>query len=729
MKPLRQRGLSTRLGVYVLVTLLLLAGMVTLAGYLQVRASLTKAVIAELETVATLKEDTLNLWFEEQTAELVFLTNQPELQTQVRVLSRADSAAADYVAAYMQVTQYFADLLLQKEAFSAISLLHATSGKVLVSTDISRIGDSYLGERYYRWAASSGVAVQNIVLNPYTQRPTLLVVAPIWSDVGTVSGVVMVDLDLGYLNRIFFTRMGLETQGDTYVLDGAGQLLAGRWAAGAFPSTLVSEGITAALQNKLDGAGAYRNYAGVPVVGVYRWLDDSEVALFIEIAQREAYAPARSLAWLLLGVLSSALFLLLGGVYWLGIWLDGFVVTLTNTAAQVAGGDFSVQLAKAPIAELEALFGVFNQMTGYLGVWQADMTARLAEHSQTSAQRARQLDTVAQTAAELTTATGFDALLDNAVAFIAERFACEQVAFFQLDETREFAVLRAAALWGGALPIAVGERLRLEAHTLLGVAAATGELRRTVSKVTAELPTPRVELCAPLKAQGVVVGLLDLQAVDPAALTEADVAVVQIIANQLALALANASSLQRATEALNELEIFSGERWREAWLERLARTRFAYRYTGVTVEPLLTDVAELAPDALGAAPAIRQSDSGRELLAPLLYRGQMLGSVVFQQDAAQKPWTAEELALLNVLTEQTALALDNARLLEEAEQRAARERLIADVTQAMRQSLDMDVMLRTTLREIAEAFELDAVEVRLGRAPADGAAAEGGSVA
>ena len=56
-----------------------------------------------------------------------------------------------------------------------------------------------------------------------------------------------------------------------------------------------SEGIDAAL-NGSDGSGFYRNYAGVPVVGVYRWVDNQHLALVAEMSQEEAIAPARDLA-------------------------------------------------------------------------------------------------------------------------------------------------------------------------------------------------------------------------------------------------------------------------------------------------------------------------------------------------------------------------------------------------------------------------------------------------
>lgn len=65
------------------------------------------------------------------------------------------------------------------------------------------------------------------------------------------------------------------------------------------------------------------------------------------------------------------------------------------------------------------------------------------------------------------------------------------------------------------------------------------------------------------------------------------------------------------------------------------------------------------------------------------------------------------------VAERLALAVENARLLEEAQRRAARERLIAEISNRLRASLDPDTVLQTTVRELGRALRASwaAVEV------------------
>jgi GAF domain-containing protein len=51
-----------------------------------------------------------------------------------------------------------------------------------------------------------------------------------------------------------------------------------------------------------------------------------------------------------------------------------------------------------------------------------------------------------------------------------------------------------------------------------------------------------------------------------------------------------------------------------------------------------------------------------------------------------------------------ALALENARLLEETQRRAARERLAREITDKMRHAPTMDALIQTTVREMAAAL-------------------------
>jgi GAF domain-containing protein len=82
-------------------------------------------------------------------------------------------------------------------------------------------------------------------------------------------------------------------------------------------------------------------------------------------------------------------------------------------------------------------------------------------------------------------------------------------------------------------------------------------------------------------------------------------------------------------------------------------------------------------------------------------------------------WTQDEIDLLQTLTEQLSTALEGAQLYEDSQRRAAREQILAQVTARMRESLNMETVLRTAVAEMRQALELEGVIVQLARPEAN----------
>jgi len=90
-----------------------------------------------------------------------------------------------------------------------------------------------------------------------------------------------------------------------------------------------------------------------------------------------------------------------------------------------------------------------------------------------------------------------------------------------------------------------------------------------------------------------------------------------------------------------------------------------------------------------------------------------------------EPWSDEEALLLEEVGLQIGLALENARLLEETRRHAAQERLIGEIAARMRETLDLDTVLQTAIREMGRTLGLSKVDVRLAQVTAaDDAATE-----
>jgi len=59
------------------------------------------------------------------------------------------------------------------------------------------------------------------------------------------------------------------------------------------------------------------------------------------------------------------------------------------------------------------------------------------------------------------------------------------------------------------------------------------------------------------------------------------------------------------------------------------------------------------------------------------------------------------------------LALDNARLIQQTRESAAREQVVAEISSQIRETLDLETVLRTAAQELQRAFNLQEAEVRL----------------
>ena len=102
------------------------------------------------------------------------------------------------------------------------------------------------------------------------------------------------------------------------------------------------------------------------------------------------------------------------------------------------------------------------------------------------------------------------------------------------------------------------------------------------------------------------------------------------------------------------------------------------------------------------------------MVVPLSLRGEVIGALGLHGAEDRRRWADDEIALIEAVADQMALALENARLLEETQQRARRDRLIANITAQVRSSRDPETILRTAVKALGTALNTDRALVRLG---------------
>jgi GAF domain-containing protein len=181
-----------------------------------------------------------------------------------------------------------------------------------------------------------------------------------------------------------------------------------------------------------------------------------------------------------------------------------------------------------------------------------------------------------------------------------------------------------------------------------------------------------------------VLGALDVQSKEEAAFYPDDIETLQNMANQVAIAIENARLFQETQRNLEELQIAQRHHLAQAWTET-ARLNGQYEY--VAGNELAGKIQE-----------------GGSVSVPLALREQIIGRLSLE---GGQEWTPEERTLIEAVATQAALALENARLLEESRQLALRERLAADIIGKIWSSSSADNILQTAIRELGRALRAD----------------------
>ena len=398
------------------------------------------------------------------------------------------------------------------------------------------------------------------------------------------------------------------------------------------------------------------------------------------------------------------------------------------------------------VPRLAAALGQSRQLTQDLEAERTQLEVQVQERTVDLARRTLQLETAAEVARDAGVIRDVEELLADTTRLISSRFGFYHTGIFMLDERKEYAVLRAASSAGGQRMMARGHKLQAGANPvgIVGEVAARGGAHialdvgaDAVYFDNPDLADTRSEIALPLQARGERIGVLDVQSTEPDAFSQQDAAVLQTLADQVAVAISNAELYRQAQASLEAERRAYGEMSARAWRE-LARLgpglRRRYDPQGILPAEDGEWPETMRRAAVEAKPVMAAVEGA--LAIPVMVRGQVIGVLDARKPTAGGPaspekdqretpgtgaWTEEERALLEMLTDQLAVALDSARLYQETERRGAQERLVGEVTARMRQTLDVDATLRTAAQEMRQALGLSEMTIRLTPAAKPGA--------
>ena len=615
----------------------------------------------------------------------------------------------------------------------------------------------YSDRLWYQGAIGGAPLTLQPLIGRTTGRPALVASVPIQQEPGVIVGVGMFASELTDVTE----QVQLSTVGEagfSYVVDANNLVIAhpepmpaGLGEMGSsVPITPLGDLSTyppvQALRAGSRGRIAFTDQAG------QKWqayVDEMESGWGVIVQQpnEDFYSGLRGLQWMAVVFINSGLLILFGlmvlTVRQALMPVDG----LTETAAAIAGGDL---LRVAPV-ESEDEFGVlaraFNRMTGQLRDLIGGLEQRVTERTADLERRSTYLQASAEVGRAASSILDTDTLVKQVVELIRERFGLYYVGLFLTDPAGEWAVLRAGTGEAGQAMLARGHRVRLGqgmvGWTITHVQArvALQAEADAVRVAFSELPETRSEAALPLRSRGRVLGALSVQSTEAHAFEDAvQVAVLQTMADQVAVALDNARLFVESQEALEAARRAYGETSHAAWSELLhGRQEWGYRraasgavipaegewqpamveaeQTGRRVEVSDDDEAGSASSRAGSASSGADSASfgaGR-LAIPVRVRDRVVAVMSCRRGPSETggPWAAEEIAVLETLAEQLGVALESARLYQDSQRRATQEQMVGEVTSRIRQTLDVETVLRTAVEEVRQALGLPEVVVRL----------------
>jgi GAF domain-containing protein/anti-sigma regulatory factor (Ser/Thr protein kinase) len=331
------------------------------------------------------------------------------------------------------------------------------------------------------------------------------------------------------------------------------------------------------------------------------------------------------------------------------------------------------------------------------------------------------LKAAARAAKNITTILDPYELLQRTVDIICDEFGFYYAGVFLLDDLKQYAVLKAGRGEAGRNMINAGHRLAIGGNSMIGASIANRQGRIALD-VGAEavffenphLPKTRSEMALPLVISDEAIGALTVQSTEEAAFHDEDIAALQTMADQLAIAIQN-SNLHRQAERRSRLLKAANRVGKEVTSildleELLPHTvniiceAYGLYYAGVF---LVDEVGEYAvlragygkagkamvadghklkigtDSMIGACIAMSEArialDVGEErvhfknphlphtrseMALPMIYGGKALGAVTIQS-SEERAFSEDDVTTLLTMAEHLAVAINNARLIEE----------------------------------------------------------------
>jgi GAF domain-containing protein/HAMP domain-containing protein len=473
---------------------------------------------------------------------------------------------------------------------------------------------------------------------------------------------------------------------------------------------LVNTYLSDPQSNQLSPVALKASYSGARTANEAFYTSASQ-ALGDGIAARIQSLSFRLILSILLAALSILVAYILGSRIMRGISLP--LLNLLEATQRLTSGDMNTRLPAISNDEAGQVAKAFNILVEELKNSREILQLRAEELER----RSTELETIAEVARDISIIRDLNTMLNVASSLIRERFDFHHTGIYLMDERNEYLILRAASGSSSQALLEQGFKLKNVRTSLVGTVAQTGQAQIAMFSEHGNslpknilLPETRSEIGFPLRGKSLIIGVLDIQSSNEKAFTKREIQIFQILADQLSAAIDNAQLVQQVEGTISQLNVSNRVQTKRNWDATLAQQTLGYEYDGFQIQAVPQNLPYELMKQLedGRAVIIKQEaatdDGGKPakntLMIPLLLTGQVIGVIGLERDNPDVNWTNEEITIAEAAANRAAITLENARLLEESQRRALKERTISESTARISTALSVENILGITAEEL-----------------------------
>jgi GAF domain-containing protein len=719
VRVIQFKTLTARLTSSFLLLVLIPAVITTLIAAFQSFTRDQNNVYLILDSTTLVKEQQINQVINGMFQDLEFTLRDPVAHQRFEYIFEAEPNSVLSKINNDIVLGYLNNIIEQTNNKYEEVLLLDLGGNVVLSTIQRNIGKNYENNSFFRQGLLKPFSTTETEIPEFGAKAFLITEA-VKNSSGKTVGVITFRSKFDIFEQIIEQASGSGIEDESYLISENFMPLT---ATLTQTNEVTSTAALKAINGRQAGYDTYQNYSDTTVLGAYRWLPGLRAAVISEVTRSKALLDTVILIATILAVGVFTIALSIIAVFLTARTISTPITDLAQTAGQLATGDLSSRSTLFRVDEIGQLSNSLNAMADRLQGFIANLEQRITDRTRDLQRQALRLRVAAEISRDSATATQLNELLNHSAQLIRERFGFYHSGIFLLDENREYAILSAASGDAGHLMLETGYKLRV-GDGIVGHVAQTGEPRIALDTGTDAiyfrnplLPATRSELCLPLKVYNRVIGVLDVQSDLHNAFSEEDVATLQIMADQLAVAIERTRVYQDSQESLRELKRSYQGYTEESWsiLTRSKEIVSGYVYEGVNVRPLTklpedsnrvfeSGISQITTESIG-----KQKIS--TLAVPIKIRGEIIGIIKLHFRGESIP--GETVSIVEEITNRVAIALETSRLVFESRQQATRERAVSEAASRIGSSVEFDAILRSAVEELGKLMVDSEVVVQL----------------